>query len=97
MNSIEGRNYIHRLQLVQKSTNIDNSWAKSPVMQTFSVQSSSLPTMDTVSDLVSGGSGGGSKISRKINLPVIGTSPPPVVESIEVHEYNIHTSLYIVG
>ena len=83
MNSIEGRNYIHRLQLVQKSSNIDNSRAKSPVMQTFSVQPSSLPTMDTVSDLVSGGSGGGNKISRKISLPVMGTSPP-VVESREV-------------
>lgn len=41
--------------------------------------------MDTVSDLVSGGSGGGgNKISRKISLPVMGTSPPSVVESREV-------------
>ena len=61
------------------------SRAKSPVMQSYSVQPSSLPTMDTVSELSgSGSSSSGNKISRKISLPVMGTGPPPVVESREV-------------
>ena len=71
MNSLtEGRNYIHKLQMVHRGgdsvTDSQLSTVKSPVMQSFSAQLSSLPSMDDVSELsaTSGGSGGNNKISR---------------------------------
>ena len=87
----DGRNYVHRLQLVQRGDNVSDSQSssvKSPVMQSFSAQPSSLPSMDDVSELSSGSSSGGNnKISRKISLPVLNTSPPLTVESREVRMY----------
>ena len=84
----DGRNYVHRLQLVQRGDNVSDSQSssvKSPVMQSFSAQPSSLPSMDDVSEVSSGSSSGGNnKISRKISLPVLNTSPPLIVESREV-------------
>ena len=96
----DGRNYVHRLQLVQRGDNVSDSQSssvKSPVMQSFSAQPSSLPSMDDVSELSSGSSSGGNnKISRKISLPVLNTSPPLTVESREVRMYvHMHACMYV--
>ena len=78
------------MQLVQRGDNVSDSQhsaVKSPVMQSFSAQPSSLPSTDDVSELSGASSGSGNKISRKISLPVFNTSPPPTVESREVRMY----------
>ena len=101
MNSIgDGRNYIHRLQLVQKGDNVSDSQhsaVKSPLIQLFSAQPSNLPSTDGVSEL-SGASGGtgNNEISRTISLSVFNTSPSPTVESREVRTYvRMYVCMYV--
>ena len=76
LNSVEGRNYIHRLQLLRTSINISDGQhgsLKSPVMHSYSVQLSSVSSMDTASEMSD--SSGNNKSTRKINSPVMNTNP----------------------
>ena len=88
---MDGRNYVHKLQLVQRNVDTCES-PHSLVKQSFSTQLSGLPSSNGVSD-----SNDHSKINRKISLPVFNTNPPPVVDGREVCYVHILVSRYCLS